>query len=872
MPFNFNKFTVKAQEVVQTAIEIAGNYNNQVLEPEHILASLVQEKGGIADTIIQKAGANADRIRIKINEILESLPKVTGASIGNQQMSQSLSRLFDAAVDEAKNLKDEFVSTEHILLAIAKDQSKAGQLLRDSGISHNEILAALKDVRGTQRVTTQTAEDTYQSLEKFGRDLNDLAKKGKLDPVIGRDEEIRRVLQVLSRRTKNNPVLIGEPGVGKTAIAEGIAHRIVSGDVPENLKTKKIVALDMGSLVAGTQFRGQFEERMKAVLREVQNSNGEIILFIDELHTLVGAGSAQGSIDAANILKPALARGELHCIGATTLDEYRKHIEKDAALERRFQPVLVDEPNEEDSISILRGLKERYEVHHGVRITDAAIIAAVQLSARYITDRFLPDKAIDLIDEAASKLRIEIDSLPEELDVLERKIKQLEIEKEALKKEKDEASQKRLEELKAEMKEMKEESTKLKMHWNLEKEKIQSIRSIKSEIEKAKADSDRYEREGDLGKVAELRYGKIVTLEKKLKQETQLLNKAQVDKKMLKEEVDAEDVAEVVAKWTAIPVNKMLESEKSKLLRLETELHKRIIGQDEAVIAVANAIRRSRAGLQDSNRPIGSFIFLGTTGVGKTELARALAEFLFDDEHAMVRIDMSEYMEKFSVSRLIGAPPGYVGYEEGGQLTEAVRRRPYSVVLLDEIEKAHPDVFNILLQVLDEGRLTDNQGRTVNFKNTIIIMTSNLGSHIIHEHLENMTDENITEIMGNLRVILSDMLKQTIRPEFLNRIDDIILFKPLSKLEIRKIVEIQIEKVQNMLSGREITLLVDDESKDWLAELGYDVTFGARPLKRTIQKYLTNPLSQELLAGNFENGDTIKVSTGNKGNLVFKKM
>jgi ATP-dependent Clp protease ATP-binding subunit ClpB len=871
MTFNFNRLTVKAQEIVQTAIEIAQNYNNQIVEPEHILAAIVQESGNIAETIIKKTGGNYNVIKIKVNELLERLPKVSGTGLGNQQMSNALAKLFDNAADEAKNLKDDYVSTEHLLLALANDPGKAGQLLRDNGITHNEILLALKTVRGTQRVTSQNPEDTYQALEKYGRDLNELARQGKLDPVIGRDEEIRRVLQVLSRRTKNNPVLIGEPGVGKTAIAEGIAHRIIAGDVPENLKTKRIVALDMGALIAGTQFRGQFEERLKAVIKEVQESNGEIILFIDELHTLVGAGATQGAMDAANILKPALARGELHCIGATTLDEYRKHIEKDAALERRFQPVLVDEPSEEDAISILRGLKEKYEVHHGVRITDGAIVAAVQLSIRYITDRFLPDKAIDLIDEAASKLRIEIDSMPEELDALERKIKQLEIEREALKREKDDASAKRLSELEQELAELNEERNQLKMHWELEKEKIQMIRSMKSEIENLKLEAERYEREGNFGKVAEIRYGRIVELEKKLREETQRLAEIQKDKKMLKEEVDSEDIAEIVSKWTGIPVSRMLESERSKLLRLEEELHKRVVSQDEAVTAVANAIRRSRSGLQDANRPIGSFIFLGTTGVGKTELARALAEFLFDDEHAMIRIDMSEYMEKFSVSRLIGAPPGYVGYEEGGQLTEAVRRRPYSVVLLDEIEKAHPDVFNILLQVLDDGRLTDNQGRTVNFKNTIIIMTSNLGSHIIQDKLDAVTEESIDDVMGELRQRLFDLLRKTIRPEFLNRIDEIVLFKPLLKSEIRKIVDIQLERVQKMLSEREMILQVSDEAKDWLAQLGYDVTYGARPLKRVIQKYLINPLSQELLAGTFENGDTVKVDVAERVGLVFRK-
>lgn len=871
MAFNFNKLTVKAQEIVQTAIEIAQNYNNQILEPEHLMASIVQEKGSIADSILHKTGGNVNVIRLKVNELLGKLPKVSGAGIGNQQMSNQTAKLFDDAAEEARNLKDEFISTEHLLLALSKTDSKPGQLLRDNGISHDTILEALKEVRGTQRVTSQNPEETYQALKKYGRDLIDLVKAGKLDPVIGRDEEIRRVLQVLSRRTKNNPVLIGEPGVGKTAIAEGIAHRIVAGDVPENLKTKRIVALDMGALVAGTQFRGQFEERLKAVIKEVQESNGEIILFIDELHTLVGAGAVSGSMDAANILKPALARGELHAIGATTLDEYKKHIEKDAALERRFQPVLVSEPSVEDTISILRGLRERYEVHHGVRITDAAIVAAAQLSHRYIADRFLPDKAIDLVDEAASKLRIEIDSMPEELDSLERKIKQLEIEREALKREKDEASAKRLEELRKELSDFEEERNILRMHWDLEKEKIQRIRGMKSDIDNARTLADRYEREGDLGKVAELRYGKIASLEKQLKEETKQLSSVQKDKKMLKEEVDAEDIAEVVAKWTGIPVSRMLESERSKLLRLEDELHRRVIGQDEAVSAVANAIRRSRTGLQDINRPLGSFIFLGTTGVGKTELARALAEFLFDDEHAMIRIDMSEYMEKFSVSRLIGAPPGYVGYEEGGQLTEAVRRRPYSVVLLDEIEKAHPDVFNILLQVLDDGRLTDNQGRTVNFKNTIIIMTSNLGSHVIREKLEHVRDDDIENAMGELRGHMIELLRKTIRPEFLNRIDEVVLFKPLTQAEIREIVDIQIRNVQKMLDQKEITIIVSGETKDWLAKLGYDVTFGARPLKRTIQKYLVNPLSQELLMDTFGDGDTINVSVGENGKLEFSK-
>ncbi|QOJ30279.1 MAG: ATP-dependent chaperone ClpB [Ignavibacteriales bacterium] len=870
MAFNFNKLTVKAQEVVQNSLDIARNYSNQVLEPEHILAAMIEEGNGLTENIIRKTGGNANKIKIQISEVIDRLPKISGAAISEQQMSNQTASLFDTAFKEAGNLKDEYISTEHLLLALSKNQGKVGQLLRDSGVSYDIILKALVDVRGNQRVTSQNAEDTYQSLNKYGRDLNELAKAGKLDPVVGRDEEIRRVLQVLSRRTKNNPVLIGEPGVGKTAIAEGLAHRIIAGDVPENLKSKRIVALDMGAMIAGTQFRGQFEERMKAVLKEVTASEGEVILFIDELHTLVGAGQAEGAMDAANILKPALARGDLHCVGATTLNEYKKYIEKDAALERRFQPVLVSEPSEEDAISILRGLKEKYEVHHGVRITDGAIVAAVQLSQRYISDRFLPDKAIDLIDESASKLRIEIDSMPEELDSLQRKTRQLEIEREALRREKDEASVKRLAELEKELSALNEEKTHLKLHWQSEKDKISVMRTIKEQIESLKADAERLERENNYEKVAEIRYGKIVDLEKKLINQRTELASIQKDKKLLKEEVEAEDIAEIVAKWTGIPVQRMLESEKQKLLRLEEELHKRVVGQEDAVIAVSNAIRRSRTGLQDVNRPVGSFIFLGTTGVGKTELARALAEALFDDEHAMIRIDMSEYMEKFSVSRLIGAPPGYVGYEEGGQLTEAVRRRPYSVVLLDEIEKAHPDVFNILLQVLDDGRLTDNQGRTVNFKNTILIMTSNIGSMIIQDELER-AGENLEDAMGSLRSKIIDLMRRTIRPEFLNRIDELVMFKPLSRKELRSIVDIQIEKVVVMLALKDLHLKVTDEAKDWLAQVGYDVSFGARPLKRSVQKYLANPLSRYLLEGNFNEGDTILVETGEHSGLSFRK-
>src|SRR5664280_3530593 len=861
MAFNFNKFTVKAQETLQNAIEIAQNYNNQIIEPEHLLAALIQDAGNIADNILQKTGGNVTSIKIKINHLMENLPKISGAGLGNQQMSNNMLKLFEDSSEEAKNLKDEFVSTEHLLLALSKNQSNAGQLLRDNGVSHDEILSALKEVRGNQRVTTQNPEDTYQSLKKYGRNLNDLVKSGKLDPVIGRDEEIRRVLQVLWRRTKNNPVLIGEPGVGKTAIAEGIAHRIVNGDVPENLKSKQIIALDMGSLVAGTQFRGQFEERLKAVIKEVESSAGEIVLFIDELHTLVGAGAVSGSMDAANILKPALAKGELHAIGATTLNEYKKFIEKDAALERRFQPVLVNEPTVEDTISILRGLKERYEVHHGVRITDGAIIAAAQLSHRYITDRFLPDKAIDLIDESASKLRMEIDSMPEELDAVERKITQLEIEREALKREKDESSVKRINELQHELDGLIEERNTFRLHWNLEKDKIQKIRKMKSDIENAKSLADKYEREGDLGKVAELRYGTIAGTEKNLLNETKELSEIQKNKKMLKEEVDAEDIADVVAKWTGIPVSKMLETERTKLMRLEDELHERVVGQNDAVSAVSNAIRRSRTGLQDANRPIGSFIFIGTTGVGKTELARALAEFLFDDEHAMIRIDMSEYMEKFSVSRLIGAPPGYVGYEEGGQLTEAVRRRPYSVVLLDEIEKAHPDVFNILLQVLDDGRLTDGQGHRVDFRNTLIVMTSNLGADFLVNQPEGQdTDAVRDQVMGVVRAAF--------RPEFLNRIDEIILFHRLKKSEMTRIVDIQMTRLQKLLDDRKITITLNAGAREWLADKGWDPAYGARPLKRVIQKAVQDPLAEMILAGSIKGGEKVTVSAGKQG-LTF---
>ena len=870
---NLNKFTLKSQEALQNVQEIASSYSNQALEPEHLLAALIQDNEGVVVPLLQKIGANLSYLKIKVNESIEKLPKVQGAGLTTQHFSPALAQVFEAAQNEAKQLKDEFVSTEHLLLGLIGDPGKSDSLLRTSrllmeqGVTKDAVYKALKEVRGSQRVTDQNPEDKYQALERYGRDLNDLARKGRLDPVVGREDEIRRVLQVLSRRTKNNPVLIGDPGVGKTAIAEGIAQRIVQGDIPENLKTKHIVALDMGALVAGTSFRGQFEERLKAVLKEVTDSNGEIILFIDELHTLVGAGAAQGSVDAANMLKPALARGDLRAIGATTIDEYRKYVEKDPALERRFQPVLVDEPSVEDTISILRGLKERYEIHHGVRITDGAIVAAAQLSQRYITDRFLPDKAIDLMDEAASKLRIEIDSMPEELDSVERRAKQLEIEREAVKRERDDESKNRLAAIKEELADLSEQRSRLKAHWQVEKDLIQSIRKMKEEIEHAKVEAEQKERMGDLGRVAELRYGVIAGLEKRLKEASAKLSAVQKDKKMLKEEVDAEDIAEIVAKWTGIPVQRMLESERGKLLHLEDRIHERLVDQQDAVKAVADAVRRSRAGLQDEKRPIGSFIFLGSTGVGKTELARALAEFLFNDEAAMVRIDMSEYMEKFTVSRLIGAPPGYVGYEEGGQLTEAVRRKPYSVILLDEIEKAHPEVFNVLLQLLDEGRLTDSKGRTVNFKNTIVIMTSNLGSHLIQERLQVLDEQNRNDIMADIRVKLLELLRQTIRPEFLNRIDEIILFKPLTLSEIARIVDLQLAGVQKMVAARNITLEFTSDVKEWLAKAGFDPSFGARPLKRTIQKLVVNHLSEKILAGEIADGDHVVVDADDRGGI-----
>jgi ATP-dependent Clp protease ATP-binding subunit ClpB len=856
-----DQLTLKAQEALQNAQRAARNEGHPQIEPVHLLLALLEDKEGIVHSALKKLGVSGDILRNDLQEKLGRAPRVTGV----QQIyaSPQLGQVFEQAYQESKSLKDEYVSVEHILLALTEDQSDAGNLLRSHGVTKENVLKVMQSIRGGQRVTDQAPEDKYQALKRFGRDLNDLARRGKLDPVIGRDEEIRRVLQVLSRRTKNNPVLIGEPGVGKTAIAEGLAHRIISGDVPENLKSKTIIALDMGALVAGAKFRGEFEERLKAVLREVHEADGQVILFIDELHTMIGAGAAEGAVDAANMLKPALARGELRAIGATTLDEYRKHIEKDAALERRFQPVMVGEPTVEDTISILRGLKERYEVHHGVRIQDAAIVAAALLSHRYITDRFLPDKAIDLVDEASSKLRIEIDSMPAELDEIERKIKQFEIEREAVKKEKDAASKKRLEKIKQNLSNLKEEAGALRAHWQMEKETIAKIRSLKEEIETIKTESQKAEREGNLSRAAELKYGRLPELQKNLEAVNAKLVDLQKDKQMLKEEVDEEDIAEIVAKWTGIPVSKMLEGEREKLIRMEERIEQRVIGQGEAVRAVSDAIRRARAGLQEENRPIGSFIFLGSTGVGKTELARALAEFLFDDEHAMIRIDMSEYMERHAVSRLIGAPPGYVGYDEGGQLTEAVRRRPYSVILLDEIEKAHPDVFNVLLQVLDDGRLTDNKGRTVNFKNAIVIMTSNLGAQYIMEKTKDLKPDQRESVQAEIIEEMHRMLKKTLRPEFLNRIDEIIVFNSLSETDIGRIVDLQFEPIRRKMSDQGIQLMLSDEARVFIAKAGFDPAFGARPLKRLMQRWISNPLARLLLSGEAQKGNQI--------NLVVKE-
>ena len=860
----FDKLTIKAQEALQDAQSLAEKQEHQALEVEHLLLALIQQKDGITQSLLERVGADPLIIKNQLEEALLKLPKIYG-SIGQIYISPRLKNVLDAAFLEAERLKDDFVSTEHILLAIAEEKGEAvARILAGAGVGRDSILKALLSLRGSQRVTDPNPEDKYQTLTRYCRDLTDLAQKGKLDPVIGRDDEIRRVIQVLSRRTKNNPVLIGEPGVGKTAIAEGLAQRIVNKDVPEGLKDKKLVALDLGALVAGTKYRGEFEDRLKALLKEIQEAEGSIILFIDELHTLVGAGAAEGAIDASNMLKPALARGELRCIGATTLDEYRKRVEKDAALERRFQPVYIDEPSVEDTISILRGLKERYEVHHGVRIKDSAIVAAATLSHRYITDRFLPDKAIDLIDEAASRLRIEIDSLPTEIDEVERRIIQLEIERQALKKEHDPVSQEKLAKLEQELVQFKEDMTQLKAHWEQEKEGIKKIREIKERIEQAKLEAEKAERAGDLGRAAELRYGTLIGLEKELSRENDQLAQLQKDTRMLKEEVDEEDVAEVVAKWTGIPLAKMMEGEIEKLIKMEERIKARVVGQNEAINLVANAVRRARAGLQDPNRPIGSFIFLGPTGVGKTELARALAEFLFDDEQAMVRLDMSEFMEKHTVSRLIGAPPGYVGYEEGGYLTEAIRRRPYSVILFDEIEKAHTEVFNVLLQILDDGRLTDGHGRTVDFKNTVIIMTSNIGSSWIHD----LGEKDYPEMKR--RVL--EALKANFKPEFLNRIDEVIIFHSLHKEHIEAIIEIQLRYLRKRLADKKFDIILKDGAKEFLARQGYDPTYGARPLKRAIARYIQDPLALKLLEGKFAPGDVIEVGVNGVGDqLEFYK-
>lgn len=852
---NLNKFTIKAQEAIQSALELAASRNHQALEPAHILRKLISDETGVTSTVLKKMEVSVQKVESGLDAIIQRFPVVQGAAVSGQYLSNASKSVMDVAMKKASDMGDEYISSEHLLLAILNSGGEEAKLLKSFGVTESQVNEIVKDFRGNQKVDDPNAEGRYQSLKKYARDLNELAEKNKLDPVIGRDQEIRRVMQILSRRTKNNPVLIGEPGVGKTAIAEGLALRIVKGDVPEGLKTKRVVALDMGALVAGAKYRGEFEERLKAVVKEVADSDGELILFIDEIHTLVGAGAAEGAMDAANILKPALARGEMHAIGATTLTEYRKFIEKDKALERRLQTVFVGEPSVEDTVSILRGLKERYELHHGVRITDEAIVAAAELSHRYISDRFLPDKAIDLIDEAASRLRIQIDSLPEELDQIDRQIRQLEIEREALKREKETG---KTTVINKELADLQEKYQELAARWSSEKEIIQGIQGMKQAIETARNEADKAERLGNYEKVAELRYGTINKLEKELAENQKKLSDMQGDKAMLKEEVYAEEIADIVSRWTGVPVKKMLQGERQKLLLLEEELHKRVVGQQPAIEAVSNAVRRSRAGLQDEDRPIGSFIFMGSTGVGKTELARTLASFLFNDENAMVRIDMSEYMERHSVSRLMGAPPGYVGYDEGGQLTEAVRRHPYSVVLLDEIEKAHPDVFNVLLQVLDDGRLTDNKGVTVNFKNTIIIMTSNIGSHLIQQKIEETGGVFDADVYDVLQKSLFNQLRQNIRPEFLNRIDDIIVFHPLTKEHLRYVVDIQLKRVFSMLEKQGLRLQVPQIVKDWLAERGYDPLFGARPLKRLIQTQLINKLA------------TLLISRENEGNAEFE--
>jgi ATP-dependent Clp protease ATP-binding subunit ClpB len=854
---DINRFTESVQQGLSAAQSKAARYGNQQVDAEHLLAALLEQERGLAGSIFEKAEINADAVKQRIEKELELLPKVSGPAGAPDHIyvTGRLNRLLAQAEDEAKNLKDDYISVEHLLLAMTEDMGATGRVFRDLGVTRERLMRGLQEVRGSQRVTSQNPEATYEALERYGRDLTRLAEQGKLDPVIGRDDEIRRTIQVLSRRTKNNPVLIGEPGVGKTAIVEGLAQRIVRGDTPENLKGKKIIALDMGALIAGAKYRGEFEERLKAVLKEVQESEGEILLFIDELHTVVGAGRAEGAMDAGNLLKPMLARGELHCIGATTLDEYRKHIEKDAALERRFQPVMVEQPSVEDTISILRGLKERYEVHHGVRIKDSALVAAAVLSNRYITDRFLPDKAIDLVDEAAAKLRTEIDSMPSDLDEISRRVMQLEIEREALKKETDPVSRQRLEKLETELAALRSQSDALRAQWQSEKQGVQRLRALREQIEQTRIEIEQAERQYDLNRAAELRYGKLAELERRLQSEEGALSKKQGQARLIKEEVSEEDIAEVVSRWTGVPVTKLLEAELQRLLTLEDELHRRVIGQDEAVTAVADAVIRARSGLKDPNRPIGSFIFLGPTGVGKTELARALAEFLFDDERAMIRIDMSEYQEKHTVARLIGAPPGYVGYEEGGQLTEAVRRRPYSVILFDEIEKAHHDVFNVMLQILDDGRLTDGQGRVVDFKNTIVIMTSNIGSHRILEYRGAFEGEAYERMKD---AVLEEM-RQYFRPEFLNRVDEIIVFHALSEEHLKEIVEIQLDRLRQRLAERHIKLELTDAARAHLVRAGYDPHYGARPLKRAIQREIETPLGRRILRGEVRDDQTVFV-------------